>query len=117
MVLISGPVVPHLANLMADNDLAIGAGGSTSWERLCLGLPTILVSTDKNQAPASLALEKDNYVEYLGESSDSFSDQLYKRVLQLENYPKKLLQQSVAGKKLVDGKGTSRVTKAIYENI
>ena len=30
-----------LANLMIKADLAIGACGATSWERLCLGLPVI----------------------------------------------------------------------------
>lgn len=31
-------------------DLAIGAGGSTTWERACLGLPSILVQIADNQA-------------------------------------------------------------------
>ena len=31
--------VTNMAKLMADSDLAIGAAGSTSWERCCLGLP------------------------------------------------------------------------------
>jgi hypothetical protein len=29
---------------MASADLAIGAGGTTSWERLCLGLPALVVT-------------------------------------------------------------------------
>jgi UDP-2,4-diacetamido-2,4,6-trideoxy-beta-L-altropyranose hydrolase len=33
---IHGPQ-PHLAGLMPQADLAVGAGGSTTWERLCVG--------------------------------------------------------------------------------
>ena len=35
--------VEDMAAMMAATDLAIGAGGTTSWERCCLGLPTIMV--------------------------------------------------------------------------
>ncbi|HET7775514.1 MAG TPA: UDP-2,4-diacetamido-2,4,6-trideoxy-beta-L-altropyranose hydrolase, partial [Azospira sp.] len=33
--------VDDMAALMAESDLAIGAAGTTAWERCCLGLPTI----------------------------------------------------------------------------
>ena len=39
----------HMAELMLQADLSIGAGGSTTWERCCLGLPTIAISTADNQ--------------------------------------------------------------------
>lgn len=40
----------RMAELMAASDLAIGAGGSATWERCCLGLPTFAVCTADNQA-------------------------------------------------------------------
>ena len=33
----------NMAELMLNADLAIGAGGSTSWERCCLGLQTLFL--------------------------------------------------------------------------
>jgi len=41
--------VDDLAALMALADLSIGAGGTTAWERACLGLPTLLVEMAANQ--------------------------------------------------------------------
>jgi UDP-2,4-diacetamido-2,4,6-trideoxy-beta-L-altropyranose hydrolase len=41
--------VSNLEELMLESDLAIGAGGTTSWERCCLGLPSILLQLADNQ--------------------------------------------------------------------
>lgn len=42
--------VPNMADFMMNADLALGAGGSTTWERCCLGLPTLAVIIAENQA-------------------------------------------------------------------
>ncbi|WP_392891489.1 UDP-2,4-diacetamido-2,4,6-trideoxy-beta-L-altropyranose hydrolase [Pseudomonas migulae] len=39
----------RMAELMANADLAIGAGGTATWERCSLGLPTLALSTADNQ--------------------------------------------------------------------
>ena len=39
----------RMAELMVAADLAIGAGGSATWERCCLGLPTLAICTADNQ--------------------------------------------------------------------
>ena len=49
--------VENMANLMAESDLAIGAAGSTTWERCCLGLPTINVMIASNQLFIAKELE------------------------------------------------------------
>ena len=50
--------VNNVAELMADSDLAIGAAGSTSWERCCLGIPTAMLVLAENQKFAAKLLEK-----------------------------------------------------------
>lgn len=48
--------VSNMAQIIADSDLAIGAAGSTSWERCCLGLPTIMLVLAENQRAIAQAL-------------------------------------------------------------
>ncbi|MFM8454160.1 MAG: UDP-2,4-diacetamido-2,4,6-trideoxy-beta-L-altropyranose hydrolase [Gammaproteobacteria bacterium] len=43
-------VNPNLPQLMLEADLAIGAAGSSVWERACLGLPQVLIQTADNQS-------------------------------------------------------------------
>lgn len=39
----------RMADLMAQADLAIGAGGTATWERCCVGLPALAICTAANQ--------------------------------------------------------------------
>lgn len=48
----------NMADLMCEHDLAIGAAGSTAWERCCLGLPTIMICMAKNQEDISKSLHE-----------------------------------------------------------
>lgn len=41
--------VADMASLFASCDLAIGAGGTTAWERCCLGLPSVVLEVAANQ--------------------------------------------------------------------
>ncbi len=48
--------VGDMARLMSDSDLAIGAAGSTAWERCCLGLPSIQLVLAENQTGIAAAV-------------------------------------------------------------
>jgi UDP-2,4-diacetamido-2,4,6-trideoxy-beta-L-altropyranose hydrolase len=48
--------VADMADPMTRADLAIGAAGSSSWERCCLGLPSVVVIAADNQRPNAKAL-------------------------------------------------------------
>lgn len=41
--------VNNMAELMANSDLVIGAVGATTWERFCLGIPSICIPVAHNQ--------------------------------------------------------------------
>jgi len=50
---------PDVARHMVNADLAIGAAGSTAWERCCLGLPAIIAVLAENQRSIAAALERE----------------------------------------------------------
>ncbi|HEC14769.1 MAG TPA: UDP-2,4-diacetamido-2,4,6-trideoxy-beta-L-altropyranose hydrolase, partial [Rhodospirillales bacterium] len=46
----------EMPKLMRDADIALGSPGTTSWERCCLGLPSILVTFAENQREIAAGL-------------------------------------------------------------
>jgi len=62
--------VGNMAELMSHADLAIGAAGATTWERCCLGLPTIQIVTAENQRRIAEDLAKDNIIKLLNDVSE-----------------------------------------------
>lgn len=62
--------VSDMAKIMAESDLAIGAAGATTWERCCLGLPTIMVVLANNQKTAAALLEEAHAVRMLCMGND-----------------------------------------------
>lgn len=53
--------IPYLTELFLKADLALGAGGSTTWERCCLGLPCITTDFAHNQRQLTSFLEQNKY--------------------------------------------------------
>ena len=62
--------LPTLAPLMARADLAIGAAGTTSWERLCLGLPTIVITIANNQRAIAHDLHSKRLICWIGHTDE-----------------------------------------------
>ena len=105
--------LPDLADLMAKSDLAIGAGGATTWERCCMGLPTIMTSIAENQRPACDALSADTIINYLGHFDQVTSELIRDRVLSFVKNSDLLRDLGERGMKLVDGNGVSKITKTM----
>ena len=59
-----------MADLMTLADLAVGAGGVTTWERCLLGLPTITVAVAENQVRTTMDLASLGAVWYLGRAPE-----------------------------------------------
>lgn len=74
--------VDNMAELMAQADLAIGAGGSATWERCFLGLPSITIITAKNQRESALAVSSRKATYNLGVHDQVSSKDIFE-ILQL----------------------------------
>lgn len=104
---------PHLADLMAGADLAIGGGGGTTWERMCLGLPALVVSIAENQRPTCEALGAAGLIAYLGDARTVTAATIREALASLLADPERLAQLSSRGRVLVDGAGASRVVDVL----
>lgn len=102
--------VEEMAQLMADSDLAIGAAGSTSWERCCLGLPSILLVLAENQRDIALALnEADAAITLLCHNAHIQRDKVSKAVERLSDDAIMLSRLGEAAARVTDGAGVSRI--------
>lgn len=106
-----GPL-QSLAGLIARADLAIGAGGATTWERCCLGLPSILVVCAHNQKKISEEIAKFGAGVVFCPTVKLGADVL-EQVVALCHDTNKLLHMSCRAEQICDGLGVSRASKEI----
>lgn len=113
------PDCTDVAKIMATADLAIGGCGMTSWERCCLGLPTLGWALSHDQqanaiflreqaammSPDTMLLKTDP-ARAIGEVFRSMADQ-----------PEMRQNMSANAAAIIDGQGASRVAKAIIAAI
>lgn len=102
------------AEIMAQADIAIGASGTTSWERCCLGLPTILVSIADNQNAIAAALKATGAVVLLP-SLQSFRADLPTVLESLARDPDAVLKLGIAAAGICDGGGAERVAGYVFD--
>jgi len=100
--------VSDMAQLMADSDLAIGAAGATTWERCCLGLPTIMLVLADNQRLVAQGLEQGQAARILKQPQDIASC-LPGLLRELIEQPMFLQNMSQSAARIVDGQGTATV--------
>lgn len=103
--------ITDMAQRMADSDLAIGAAGSTSWERCCLGLPTLMVVLADNQWPGARALQAVQAANLIGGVSE-IATQL-PLIVQALTQDLRLIQLSAVASAVTDGQGVDRTLRAM----
>lgn len=105
--------VDDMAKRMAAADLAIGAGGATTWERCCLGLPSIIVEIADNQAGIAAEIFRAGAGLDPGPlNATSFAYELGAAVAAARD-PTFLRALSMAAAGISDGKGTMRVGEVL----
>lgn len=101
-----------MADLMAMADFAIGAAGSTAWERCCLGLPCIMVILADNQRTVAAGLQAAGAAQVIA-SADAIRDQLPGLFAPLLDQPQRIQEMSAAASRITDGAGVQAVIQAL----
>jgi UDP-2,4-diacetamido-2,4,6-trideoxy-beta-L-altropyranose hydrolase len=105
--------VQDMARLMAEADLAIGAAGSTSWERCCLGLPTLTIAIAENQSGTARVLANVGATIDLGPlDAHGFQERL-SRAIRESMSVETLERLGVAAAAICDGDGNARLLAQI----
>jgi len=105
--------LPSLAPLLACSDLAIGAGGTSNWERMCLGVPSLVMAIAENQREICIELAQAGLIEYVGNSHQiseiNFQNIVSKLILDRNLRSRYALQGQIT----VDGLGAKRVAEVL----
>jgi len=97
--------VDNMAEIMANSDIAIGAAGSTTWERCCLGLPTIQVVIAENQNTIAKSLARNNAIKLLQDIKE-----LSRTISDVTSW---MTSVSDIARQISDGSGVMRVVNVI----
>ena len=107
--------INYMAKLISEADLCIGAGGSSSWERLYIGVPSIIVSLAENQDAICEWLYNNKLAYYMGKATD-FSEESFRKSIDIVANDE--IWRNCAlniGQKTVDGKGVNRIIESIQK--
>lgn len=105
--------VNDMARFMMQADLSVGAGGTSTWERCCLGLPSLVTVLADNQEMVAETVASKGAILNLGRS-ETLASEDYRRALDSLDEGK-MKSMSGNGLLLVDGKGCERVASVLWE--
>jgi len=100
--------INDMAHRMAISDLAIGAAGSTAWERCSLGLPALMMVLAENQSEVASQLEKIKAA-LIMTLDDSFPEKLASGIRLLLEDSEYLRELSFNASLVTDGDGVAKV--------
>ena len=105
----------NVPELMAWADLAIAAGGSTSWELAFMGLPSIVLALANNQVAICMALKQKGICVALGAADAVNNMALALQVRAALSDCDQRSTMSKRGRLLVDGSGATRIASILAE--
>lgn len=105
--------VTDMAKRMTESRLFVGAGGATSLERACCGLPSIVTAIAPNQVESSESLASIGLHHYLGVAETLTSMDYAKAIQSLVSDDIRLLEMTESALELVDGQGVTRVVETM----
>jgi spore coat polysaccharide biosynthesis predicted glycosyltransferase SpsG/RimJ/RimL family protein N-acetyltransferase len=103
----------QMAALMAKADLSIGAGGTAMWERCCMGLPSVCISTADNQEQQVADLMDKGLIVALPKNQD-VSELIEHVLVNLKGDASRLSAMSKSVYEWVDGNGISKVSGFLF---
>jgi len=100
--------IENMAQVMAHTDLAIGGAGTTSWERCCMGLPSMVCNIADNQIFIANALQAVGAAKifFINDQKTMFNSHF----AELVDNPNEILKMSACAANVTDGVGSNLVS-------
>jgi len=108
--------VENMAEMMSNSDLYIGSAGTTTWERCCMGLPSIVIGIAENQIKPMEAMELAGMTFFLGSEENTNSADISAALDNILDTPSVLVEMCKKNLDLVDGYGASRCASEMLSN-
>jgi UDP-2,4-diacetamido-2,4,6-trideoxy-beta-L-altropyranose hydrolase len=105
----------EMPNLMSAADMALGAGGSSSWERCRAGLPSLVMLAAPNQRGIAAYLAAENVVRIVGGEGIGLVHELAEALRAALTDGEWRAFASYRGMSIVDGLGAERVVARLLE--
>lgn len=107
--------VDNMSELMGKADLAIGAGGTTTWERCAMALPAMAWPIAENQIELLQAVSRTGAVYSPTIESIQSEDRLVGHITSLIENPELCAHMSRQAAALCDGEGSGRVANILMQ--
>jgi UDP-2,4-diacetamido-2,4,6-trideoxy-beta-L-altropyranose hydrolase len=104
--------VDNMAELLSNCDIAIGAAGSSAWERCCLGVPTLMLVMAENQREIARRLSAVGAAHELTPGS-SLREEVVRAMHGIYENPTKLVNMSRQAAAMVPGSGVRKIVQAM----
>ena len=101
----------NMGAVMAAADFAVGAAGTASWERCCLGLPAVVLVVAENQRAGAKALAGAGAARILEAPAGITATHVAAAVEGLCRSADERRRMGLAAADLCDGRGVARVVK------
>ena len=108
------PLVKNLSQYILKSDFCIGAGGTTNWERMCLGVPTLVFPIAPNQVEISNNLKKKKLIYLIKNYKGMNIKNLRKKIIEIINNRKELNKTRKKCLTFIDGLGAVRLSKMLF---
>ena len=105
--------VDNMAEFMAQADIGVGAAGSTTWERCCMGLPSVVMILAENQRNNAENLGASRVLLNIGWHTSVNEDEIKHSLERLLQNVEMRAEMGRKGQKIVDGYGALRVANLL----
>lgn len=109
--------IDYVACLMRDSDCAIGAGGTMTWERCYMGLPTLVVAIAENQREDAILHDEMGLIVYAGFCEDITDEKYEDAIVHFLSDKQKREHVRAVGRSIFENEQVEEMLKVVTASV